>query len=131
MTDLPTLIRAVETATGADREIDAALGVHFGLVSPDDTHVVDGGSFRDRQLKVSACVPKLTASIDAVVALIRREMPGAEEGYGRMGDEFQAYVPVEQRSGGFIAYTAKKPTPALALLLAFLRAVKARQELPK
>jgi hypothetical protein len=113
MTALDDLIRAVEAADGPSREIDTAVAAHiFGA------HVVETAldGFGEKP-------PPYTASIDAVVALIRREMPGAEEGYRRRGDaEFTAYV------GDDESPTTKHRTPALALLLAFLRAARARQE---
>ena len=136
MTDPPSLIAAVEAASGPDREIDAMVFALFPapgttvlgpagkgwLVVQREQNAVGAGAVR---------APEFTASIDAVVALIRREMPGAEEGYGRVGEEFQAYVPAAYpEGGGGIVHTATKPTPPLALLLAFLRAKAQQDETP-
>ena len=110
MTALDDLISAVEAATGADREIDRAVRRHF-----NPTEAVNN---------------EYTSSIDAVVALIRREMPGAEIALSGCGDFYEASVwlppePGHEGSSGMKPYRA-----ALALLLAFLRAKAQQDETP-
>lgn len=118
------LIARVEAATGPDREIDAMVArvvCDWDVFSVPD---LIGGTVRlARDGARTFEVPRWSASIDAVVELIRREMPGAEWSISATGlaEIAAAYVP-----GCRCGWTA--PTPALALLLAFLRAMQARQE---
>lgn len=121
---LTDLITRVAEATGPDREIDADIAIHFGLVDAREVRGVPTVYMSGKMVaEVSMRVPRLTASIDAVVALIRREMPGAR------------WLLESDEGGGFAIF--RKPVrtdsgpvsrpDALALLLAFLRAVQARQ----
>lgn len=125
MSALDDLITAVERAEGPSREIDVNVWVEFGNDCDDPEGDVDSG------------IPQWTASIDAVVALIRREMPGAWFEIAGCEDSWSATVSFEFSYLGFedeVVYDRKRAmcdaarTPALALLLAFLRAARARQE---
>lgn len=107
--DLSSLIERVEKCTGADREIDAAVAKTFG--EPHGPH--EEVHYESRSISVYDEIAKrYTASLDAVVALIQREAPKTEW----------------LVSGGTITMAATSKshasgaTPALALLLAFLRA---------
>ena len=89
MTDLTALLERVRAATGADREIDAALMAqsyaqeerHIGAVM----EYSDGSEERVKDLVwvdpktdkwVSTAAHSYTASIDAALALIERMLPG-------------------------------------------------------
>lgn len=126
---LSDLITAVERAERPSREIDAAVFAHFFAGGAEAFHhgvnenVPAGWVILKPETGTitSAESEPFTASIDAVVALIRRQMPGASNGYSDQSDHnVTAFV------GDAIEVC--RPTPALALLLAFLRAARARQE---
>lgn len=121
MTALDDLIRAVEAADAPSREIDALVEVMFheppkldAAMTPGEAGwlwATDGSQWK---------APLYTASIDAVVALIRREMPGAIW--------MVEFVQDGHVLGGIDGSGVVHETPALALLLAFLRAVQAKQQ---
>ena len=98
MSALTDLITRVEAATGPDIHLDAAIAAHFGQPQRIDY---------------------FTSSIDAVVALIRREMPGASYGFTREPPS-AVFARVTMAYGA--SGDADHITEALALLLAFLRA---------
>lgn len=78
MTDLSQLLEKVRTATAGSRELDAEIAETVGIV-PD-------GALRMHRLPDPAkwatgaydawTAPHLTTSLDAIVALIERELPG-------------------------------------------------------
>lgn len=94
------LIERVEKATGRDRQLDFAIGNWLGLTC------------------YSIDMPAYTSSLDAVVALIEREMPGAKWTVSNYCGAF-----VHLANGDMYSATGKRGT--LAPLLAFLRAKKA------
>lgn len=94
---LAGLIERVEKCTGPDVILDH-----------DIARYLDGYRHATWQ-------PPLTASLEAVVALIERELPG------RTWDIRASQVP-QLYIGHAGQYVASAPTPALALLLAFLKA---------
>jgi hypothetical protein len=111
MTNLSPLIERVRGLTGPDREVDAVVFEFFGGLS----WVVP---------------PAYTASLDAVVSLIERELPGwalcmetkdgiALEAY-LIGPNYQA----DTGRGGSLPFGGK-PT-AICVLLAALTAIKER-----
>ena len=125
MTDLPSLIAAVEAASGPDREIDAMVAVHLGMIDEREAAI----GFRldksgETKMVISPKVSRFTASIDAVVALIRREMPGVEWSLHGGGETSFVFFEPDERPEH---EPDEAPTEALALLLAFLRAVQAKQ----
>ena len=123
---LSDLITAVERAEGPSRDIDAAVEVIFheppklaAAMTPGEPGwlwATDGSQWK---------APGYTASIDAVVALIRREMPGASYGFTNEPPS-AVFARVNMTYGA--SGDADHITEALALLLAFLRAARARQE---
>ena len=152
---LSDLITAVERAEGPSREIDGKVmftlfakpaGPRAFLWPEDDPSWSFAGKF-DHSTKEarkhceetiewqqsdgswilmnSLRVPELTASIDAVVALIRREMSGASYGFTNEPPS-AVFARVNMTYGA--SGDADHITEALALLLAFLRAARARQE---
>jgi len=118
------LIARVEAATGPDRGLDVDVAeIVLGWECTRHTN----SPFVYVSARDSARVfelPNWSASIDAVVELIRREMPGATHGYATEGPgAVFAHVDTTPETGS----DASHKTEALALLLAFLRAMQARQ----
>jgi hypothetical protein len=130
MTDLRELLARVESAKGADRELDAA--IHCELITDADLRVVSGRLLaRSRHapfdewvaLATSPPVPSYTASLDAVAALAERVRPGVSW-----------YLRVTPIRGSRTIYSAnftdagenrrrEGATPVLALLAALLRSL--------
>lgn len=158
---LTDLIARVEGASGADREIDGRVMFSLfakpmcgrGYLWPEDNPCWSFAFRFDQSMRAartahdetiewqqsdgswilmnSLRVPPLTASIDAVVALIRRT-PRAEYSVAGTEDYAEAHVnfpvdPAVEDGDYFEGSTGSKCyPPALALLLAFLRAYQAR-----
>lgn len=123
---LTTLIDRVRGLTGPDREVDAMIYHCFPSYVDDRGHTFLSRDI-DAQIvvyvktengTVSPPVPAYTASLDAVVSLIERELPG----HGWFVDS--ANCAGVHEFGGPVQ---RGNTPALALLLAFLTAMKERR----
>lgn len=110
--DIDTIIERVRGLDGPDREVDR--DVHVLLVGP----VIDFPLSGPWQENGIAAVPAYTASLDAVVALIERELPGFLWRIGTDGpdDAPFGWVGRDDEAGHLAA------TPTLAILLAFLTA---------
>lgn len=132
--DLPSLIARVERLEGPDREVDAAVWWHFearkGDWPKDFTQI--NGRMRDGLLVLA---PRLTASLDAVVALVARfERIIGFAVYMRDGEPdacvwFSEADPLGPRHIDAFDNNARAPANlALALLLALLRAVQAMKQ---
>lgn len=144
MTDLTALIARVERLEGPDREVDCLVDALVRLRGP---FVIVGPPTYDPPrffcnpnpeidwigydlLNVS---PHVTASLDAVVALAERVLPGWRWGVmTAVGPEsrrgpFMATLDCPESSGFGMNARDAHATPALALLLALLRAVQAEQ----
>lgn len=121
MTDLPTLIEKLRGLKGPDREVDIAivkaLYPFIGECSPlcaDDEPI-----FWREPFYKQPC-PPLTASLDAIVALIERD--GAWD-WSIHRDNGKAIAGVQPASeDGCDCARTIAPTPAIALLIAFLEA---------
>lgn len=117
MTDLSELIERVEKATGPDRELDAAIAAHFDL--PYGPRPVGGSEWLSAHF---------TASVDAALELVERELPGWRPNVwlGRAGWDAEIEYPEPRREDGrtYFAIRCDKPMPngALAIILALLRA---------
>lgn len=150
---IPELIERVGKLTGADREVDARLWWEFdheravraywtastGLPQPMDEFP------RSRGLGYGYVVrsaPAYTASVDAALALVERKLPGwgwgvamngvktgerTPEGYPRYGDGFKAHV-TKRNAIRTMPEIAAAPTPALAIILALLKALHSLPE---
>jgi hypothetical protein len=134
VSDLKALIERVEKATGPDREIDALVfGWLEGLKRNDGTFWIGGRFQFEHPTKRhpngpaalyidEAQVPEYTSSLDAVVAMIERQMPGAEWSLTNLYGVALAEVPLnDSENSGEIA---RRPdgNMVLALLTALLRA---------
>ena len=155
MTTLTELLARVESATGADREIDEAVWL---ATTPGAYSVTSMGNlwppYQLREFRYPAgnlvmVMPNVTSSLDAVIALIERVLPGfawkvgtccvsddawvapdfnhpvhgarlrAEIGPITIGSPWDSGFDIDRRPSGL---------PALALLAAFLRAKIAMEE---
>jgi len=121
---LDTIIDRVRGLDGPDREVDR--DVHVLLVGP----VIDFPLSGPWQENGIAAVPAYTASLDAVVSLIERELPGK---HWSISKSYGPHSPM--RSFGDGDFDAKcgswgdqkraaHDAPTLALLLAFLTVMK-------
>jgi len=109
--ELAELIKRVEGLTGADQEVDEAILRHIA-----------GGP--DANVKYMP----VTASVDAVIQLIGEKLPGwkGSVDFGWAPREAATLFCPGSATADFSVHGAT--TPALALLLAFLRAWEARGE---
>ena len=106
------LIRRVETATGPDRELDVDLSAHFG------------GIFYQHppwSTQTYVTPAPLTASVDAALALVGKVFPGCRYATGNGEQGPFCWIEPKGRGGTLTAHAA---TPALAILLALLRATR-------
>ena len=145
MTDLSTLISRLEEATGADREIDVevcllwqAPNEHYRepwrrpiLLARE--HQFPGTLEYVEISGVSArSAPKVTESIDAVLSLAERVLPGWCPHVGQNVHHKHwngALQRVDEVNQDIISITATHlASPALALLLAILKAKLSEQE---
>lgn len=104
MTALADLLERVKGASGPDREIDRAV---YNIAVP-----------RDEQRIIA---PLYTASLDAVVALVERKLPGWDWIIGKTNGGLTIHAQLGPESLGYICFGE---TPALALLAALLSALE-------
>ena len=132
------IIASLEAATGPDREIDAEICVALGYVCHAGTGVVtniraaDDGEAPDPEDLyyavdgVDDCIertPCLTGSLDAVIALVERMLPGAEFELTTIYNIAQATLPLN----GPDYFHGRSETGSLpiAMLIAMFRALEA------
>jgi hypothetical protein len=127
MTDLDALIERVRGLEGPSREVDAL--VLCALLAPVGSFVeqskINGAwCVYERSNRLWEKCPQelrgvsLTASLDAVIALIERELPKCAWSIERVGGCITATITYRWKIGEIGA------TPALALLRAFFSAIK-------
>ncbi len=142
MTSLTDLIERVEGATEGDRETDCELwALHHGLtlewqgttlVAGEEGVVgwIDPGRlarnfYTNRAKTGPGSIPAYTASLDAALALCERVLPGLWWNVGVCSADPLTY------SADFSDGTEEPgPTPALALILAMLKALQAKEPTP-
>jgi len=132
MADLSALIERLDALTGPDREVDADIFQWFGGKDWDYAYLkVQEPCGCPHEMAVDYAgtrySPKYTASIDAAVALVERVLPG----YGLSVETQPVYggwwdAAIFNRMPMTIA-NARKQTAALAVCLATLRALQARE----
>jgi hypothetical protein len=127
---LQSLRDRIANATGPDREIDAAICVAFSIEGKSRTvnrrgHFVNG---KPVFLRVDIEYPKLTSSIDAALALVDRVLPGWEWSVWACGGVFGATVYNTPEDEIEPSISAHAPTPALAIILAGLDALIAKEK---
>ena len=128
---LSALLERVKNAKGADREIDADLLMVFG--PPDNQALWNWRAMQPRGTKDRALVevqreyalkrgPRLTASLDASLALCERVLPGWEILITNEGDPADKWVASIGPRDTFQSFEAERPSAPLALLSALLEA---------
>lgn len=118
----------VEGLAGPDEAVDAEVCKAFGILR-DVTHYpmpMDGPSYWSGLDEFGNWTPvePYTASLDAVVALIEKELPQSRWGVQKHKDHARAWVRVEEYQP-VVLPEYRAATPAPALLAAFLRAKEA------
>jgi len=74
MTSLPTILERLEAAQGADNDLDIEIAKHFGLSVRDDGWI-EAENPMEPDYPGLLPAPMFTASIDAALALVERELP--------------------------------------------------------
>lgn len=105
-TMIADLIKRVEEASAPSLDLDYAIHTALKLADPN--------------------VDAYTASVDAVIALIGATMPGASWTVYFSDKRYGATVYPADYHDTYLKYSGGGASPALALLLAFLRAWEAR-----
>lgn len=125
------LLSRLQGLTAPDREVDALImGACFEWAKPEPPYLAPH-CVGDQPIYWHAPepyykrpAPELTASLDAVVALCERVLPGWD-GFAPINATGEAWV---WPSGGMSrGHRANGPTPAIALLIAILTALEARE----
>lgn len=138
-----TLIERLEAATGADRELDCLLWLRFGSTKGrwdqglplGPTEMVNCRTMTEALAAFPTDasgiarawnVPALTGSLDAALALVEEKLPGW---FWKMGQnprtpETERYWFEVQCPARDVYREAAAPTPALAVLIALLRALE-------
>jgi hypothetical protein len=127
------LAERCEKATGPDREIDATMEAYAGKWSADDLEYVLA------DIETNARIDVYTRSLDAITALIERELPemrwlcrpDKEGGFGTLyaapeaieQGSLKTWETIKQESLKEWPCWAYADTPALALCAAFCRAM--------
>ena len=145
MSAISELLERVEKATGADREIDAALynllhtdnfrPVAFNAFVQDDPEYFDLGRYHDGWLVgktkrdvYAEDLERFTDSLDAALALVEAKLPGWSYGVAMRGDKLRREGCDDERAYAWLKNgeqaEADAPTLALALCLALLRALE-------
>ena len=124
--DLPALIARLEAATGGDREIDALIatgcaGARLERYAPGARQHIWRGPDNE-WLTRDANPPAYTSDLNAIVALIEKRLPGADfiDVFRDAGHWFASLTVSE---GVTPRIDVSAPTPALALCIAFVRAL--------
>lgn len=130
---LRNLIERLENATGPDRELDFAIAVACGFTVRQQATVYGSTKVAvdpSRKGRGNGAVDsRYTASLDAVVALVERVLPGCNAviGWGEPHrNPWARLAPLSD--GGRHPFDAGGATPAIALCLALLRASQAKEE---
>lgn len=125
---LSPLIEKLKAAEAGSRELDAeiakALGQPHGMREEVDVE--------SRTIIEWDCTGRYTTSLDAIVALVEEKLPGHHWSVSRQC-EYPALAGRDHRFAAFVGNygtpkRAEGPTPALALCIALLRAMEARND---
>lgn len=137
------LLERLRGATGPDRELDGAIVLALG--GPPETALPfqadvawtyrGGGEWftpspRSIGLDIVWKCPPYTASLDAALALVEAKLPGVSPAVGQNvhhGYWHARLSKVGDEDGPFTVGEADAPTPALALLIALLEALKDKE----
>lgn len=134
MTDLAQLIGRLKAASEGSRPLDWLIAEEIG----DEAFRLKAAAWPPFApgSKIDKGIPAFTTSLDAIVALIERKLPGWT--VARLGQNDDKTWHAELREGYLTSYDrvatssyrpgSRPATPALALCIAFLRALQAQQE---
>lgn len=144
MTDLAQLIARLEAASEGSRELDGVVAILAGWfrVQPRFTHNRKGGWIAPENLigadnegrpqldslhgtTIHRDPPRFTTSLDAIVALIERKLPGWHLQVEKHPGFCDATLWPSPDAPYWLTHAATMP---LALCIAFLRALQAQQE---
>lgn len=129
MSNLQALLERVEAASGPVEEIDNLIWWHFFCPErgKDDAMRVGPMDNVAKRAAWARCFygtersTKFTASLDAAVGLVEKMLPGFDVCLARVSGEWSADIGPPD---SFQAASAKsRPTPALALIAALLKAL--------
>lgn len=145
MSDLPHLLTRIESAEKADRELDFAVALASGLYQLQEP---EGGREEGDTTQyvryvhpiyktvwsgsIGACVPEITASVDAALALVERMLPGWAWRIEYWPGQSAKVDLWERGADGWHSYPmvslqhVRGKTPALAILAALLKALLAK-----
>lgn len=115
MSDNAELIARLEAAEGGSRELDEAVLKAVGWYDED----------APQQFGPRAIDSHVTTSIDCALALVGRKLPGWTVAHISQQDDKRWWAELRQgylTSYSRVAMSERHPTPALALLIALLRA---------
>ena len=130
LTALQSLRDRVANATGPDREIDAALCEAFCLYPAGTERVIntDGASTAWAGNAIWWEALPLTASIDAALAWVGRVLPGWKWSIDTFSTGATASVNFLSSDGEWTGHVANASTPVLAIILAGLDALIAKEK---
>ena len=143
---LDDLIARVEAAEAGSRELDCMISVELRVLSPHmdvapwavnwtGPYATKGGRVylvhSDGSLGPNWTPPPLTTSLDAALGLVERKLPGICWGVEIGLGGFDAYVSRNRVGTGHWLSEAFGKTPALALILALLRALASKDTSPR
>lgn len=121
---LAEIIERLEKATGPDRELDLAIVKAFGIVPPEAAQGPYGFGYVDKGQWATQRVERLTAGLDAPIALAERVLPGWVVRLW-ISQRRSACQLTSPRGDDGEKYAAANP--ALALCLALCRALQAQE----
>lgn len=120
--NLTALLERVKAATGPDRELDAAIVRALGLAENDLVFYIGRGDDWPQA--------KITASIDAALALVEKMLPGAMQASGIMEEgPFCRLVVPNPEYWGYREFKGDGVTQPLAVLAALLTALIEKRQL--
>ena len=148
---MTSLIERLEAATGADRELDALIMINLGLIDGEMFGLADGYVWELRlgwgtngeavveawatcgdgldQLHMTRKPRPLTASLDAALALVEEKLPGWKRGLAEQdagGWCASLWKPQPGGKPSVLVFAEDAPTPALAVLIALLKALEGK-----
>jgi hypothetical protein len=131
---LSALLERVEGATGPDRALDEAISLalcvdHYFAQLADAPEGVGFEAYKFHGYADSSAL-RVTASVDAALALIGRVLPGVDPKIWRWRGQWGASLHDPENGSMVIAQHHYSPTPALALCAALLAAMIGEEAKP-
>lgn len=127
MTNLSKLIRRVEAATAGDREIDRLMALAASGATEDRSETGElRGYYKGGSWVSIGPIEPVTTSLDAALSLVERCLPGWRVAFNSDDDRGPEWAASIKPHGEKWPAFEFAPTPALALLLAMLKALEAQ-----